>query len=126
MAGEPACAPSLAAQPLVYPHKVLMILVISLEPGLFNVIDFQSRKAVACLSKFPVPQLPACDLHSSGNPSSVAPAFRQLGRGLRVPVAEDPLHPVAFGSQWLTALDRWLSAAPGVIAPGSFVRSGQG
>lgn len=83
----------LAAQPLLYPHRVLMILVSSLEPSLLNAsgIDFKTRKAGKCLSESPVPQLPARDLRRSGRPTSLAPALRQRGRSLQILVAEDTL-----------------------------------
>lgn len=117
----------LAARPLVYPHRVLMTLVTSLEPSLLNVsvIDFKTRKAVECLSKFPAPQLPACELHSSGSSVSLAPAFRRPG-------PEE-----AFRAQWLRTRSppdpgmggcpfpppfMLLSVAPGVI---TLLRSGQ-
>ena len=70
-----------------------MMLVSSLEPSLLNAsgIDFKTRKAGECLSEFPVPQLPAHDLHRSGSPTSLAPAFRQRGGSLQILVAEDSL-----------------------------------
>lgn len=72
----------LAAQPLVYPHRVLMILVTSLELSLLKVpvIDFKTRKAGECLSKFPVTQLPAHDLHRSGKPKLSGSSIQMAGK----------------------------------------------
>lgn len=100
----------LAAQPLLYPHRVLMILVTSLEPSLLNAsgIDFKTRKADECLSEFTVPQLPAHDLCRFGSPTSLAPAFRQWGRSLLILVAEDTL-------RTRTTVDGRSSEAPGLL-----------
>lgn len=72
----------LPAQPLVYPHRVLMILVTSLELSLLkvSVIDFKTRKAGECLSKFPVTQLPAHDLHRSRKPKPSGSSIQMAGK----------------------------------------------
>lgn len=60
----------LIAQFLVYPHRVLVILVTSLEekPTLLNVsvIDFRTRKALKCQVPVIVPQSPAMTSMAAG------------------------------------------------------------
>lgn len=76
---------TLAAQLLVYPQRILVILVTPLEPSLLNVsvMDFRTRKALSV--KFLVPPWPACDLHSPQIPSSGS-SIQGPGRGCEIPV----------------------------------------
>lgn len=118
----------LAAQPLVYPHRVLMILVTSLELSLLKVpvIDFKTRKAGECLSKFPVTQLPAHDLHRSGKPKLSGSSIQMAGKR--------PSDPSGWGH--LECPDRYgwavVSKTRGYYRPphppptGALMRSGRG
>jgi len=110
---------TLAAQLLVYPPRVLVILVTPLEPSLLNVsvMDFRTRKALSV--KFLVPPWPACDLHSPRIPSSGS-SIQRPGRGCEIPMgAWTPSRPACCG-QWLSIITsvRALVGGTRVIIPG--------
>lgn len=88
---------TLAAQLLVYPHRVLVTLVTPLEPSLLNVsvMDFRTRRALSV--KFLVPPWPACDFHGSRIPSSGS-SIQRPRRGRQIPAgAWTPSRPAGCG-----------------------------